>query len=276
MSTGWGRLGAALGGLGNTHEAEQEAMLDAARVESALIKARKERDELNAIEALEADITEVVGDEGLARMFATSLRAGKNPEQITGGRLDTQKFDLTEEAATAGRGGDLDLMNTLLSAASGDPMTRNKVEGNTIIDPYMTDANPRVTPYGDQYLANQLAGKVAKKPTVAQQAADNPTAALNDILVKEVISRYGKMMARDGADVESLTAARDRELAKLGVGPLIAEGTPPPVRDAISALTAGADESATVAAVPGAQNIQDRKTIRGKMYVKIDGTWYEE
>jgi hypothetical protein len=277
MSAGWGRLGKALAGMGNTQEAESDAMLDTARVEHALLRARKERDELNALESLEADMTEVLGDEDLARMFATALRADKNPEQITGARLDTQRFDLTERAATAGSSGDLDVMNVLLSAASGDPMVRNKVEGNTIIDPYQGDANPRITPYGDQYLDNQLAGKIAKSPTVAQQAAADPNKALNDLLVKEVISRFGKLMERDGADIEALTLQRDRELAKLGVGPNIAAGTPPPVRDAIAALNAGADEQAVIGTVEGAQqNIQDRKSIRGKMYVKIDGIWYEE
>lgn len=280
-TTGWARLGAAFGG-GDTREAEQDAMLGTARVESALIDARKKRDELNAIEQLETDLADVVGEE-MARPFATMLRAGKNPEQVTDARLDNQRYDATASAQEAAQGGNLDLMNALLSVASGDPMVQNKVEGNTIISPYTQDARARTTDYGSRYLDNQAARAAARAPSTAERARRDPRAALNETMSKEIVARYGKLMAREGADVPALMLQRDKELAQIGMGPHVAEGTEPAVADMIGALnnlpsnaTPEQERDAARSSGVEVEQVEARKTYRGKMYVKINGTWYEE
>jgi len=288
MSTGWNKLGQAFGGF-DTSEAEEQGALGVARVESALMKARKQRDELNALEELGTEIGDMVGDEDAGRQIATILRAGKNPEQVTGARLDMQRYGLTNEAATAGREGELDLMNVLLSAGAGKPMVRNKVEGNTIIDPFQADARPRTTDIGEAMAgAYDARAEAALRPRTpsAGRASKAPEVQLQEQLVKEVISRYSKLMARDGADVQLLMSQRDKELAKLGAGPDIAPGTDPGTRAGLAAANAlppGASEADAAAAFAGAagpgvttEQVEARKSIQGKMYVKINGEWFEE
>lgn len=285
MADGWFRAGAALGGV-DTSAAERQGAQSVASIESALMRARKQRDELNALDELSTEVGDMLGDEDLGRQFATILRAGKNPEQVTGAQLDLQRFGTTNDAVAAGTEGNVDLMNVLLSAASGKPMVQNKVEGNTIISPYTEDANARTTEIGAA-LAGKYDAQAAKAAMApAPRARKEPEAMLNEQLVKEVISRYSKLMARDGADVEQLMMQRDKELAKLGQGPLIAPGTDPGARAGLAAangLPEGASDVDAAAAFAGAagpgvqaEQVQARKSIQGKMYVKINGEWFEE
>lgn len=238
--SGWAKLGSVLGGV-DTREAEQKGALGVANMESALMRARKQRDELNALADLETELAPVIGNE-LASMVATTMRAGKNPEQITGAQLDHQTFGLRDRAATAGGLGDLDAMNTLLAVAQNKPLVRNKVEGNTIIDPYMDDADAQTTEIGRALIGktNAQAANVGRpRAGATTRQPKDPRVELQSQLEKEVIARYSALMRREEADIPNLLARRDKELAALGTGPLVAPGSGPVATDIIATLNGG-------------------------------------
>lgn len=271
MTTGFQRFGASLFGQ-DTSEIEREVVRDVASMESALARARKERDEYQATQ----EMRQVLEDNGAspeeASVVSTLMRAGKNPEQYSGYRLDEQKREINMEAAEAARSGDLDMMNVLLAVQRGQPMERNKIDSNTIYDPYLEDARPRTTEVGEAQIRN-YDERTAPRAAAAPKATVDP---INKMLADEIIERYSRMMEMEDADIPNLTARRDKELAALGLGPLIAPGTPASITDVIAGLNGGTIVDDTPAGDTPEGPVEQRKTVRGKMYVKIAGNWYEE
>lgn len=275
MSGGFFDFGKAIGGGGlDINKIERDAVRDVASMESALSRAKKERDEYNASQEIKQTLIDSGADESEASLVSTLFRAGKNPEQYSGYQMDQQTMGFRDNAEAAVVDGDMDLANRMISIAGNKPLVQNKVEGNTIINPYAADANARTTGVGESVIrANDARGANYGKPRAgaAPRAASDP---IKNKLATEVISRYGRMMARDGADVAQLTAQRDKELAALGLGPLVAPGTEPGMVDIISGLNAGTmteDQAAVGNDVP-----EMRVTKGGKSYVKINGQWFEE
>lgn len=276
MNSGFFDFGKAIGGGGlDIDKIERETVRDVASMESALARAKKERDEYNASQEIKQELIDNGLPETEASMVSTLFRAGKNPEQFSGYQMDQQTMGFRDDAAAAiTDDGNLDLANQMISIAANKPLVQNKVEGNTIINPYAADANARTTEVGQsQIRANDARAAAAGRPRAgaAPRAARDP---IKEKLANEIISRYGKQMALEGADVGRLTMQRDKELAALGLGPLVAPGTEPGIVDIISGLNAGTmteEQAATDLDVP-----EMRVTKGGKSYVKINGQWYEE
>lgn len=277
MNSGFFDFGKAMTGGGlDIGKIERETVRDVASLESALSRAQKERDEYNASQEIKQTLLDSGASEEEASVVSTLMRAGKNPEQYSGYQTDQQTIGIRNQAVDAIGEEDMGLANMLLSAAANKPMTLNKVEGNTIISPYTEDANARTTDVGQSVVrANDARAANYGKPRVSAagsgRVARDP---IKDKLANELISRYGKLMAQDGANVAQLTAQRDKELAALGLGPLIAEGTEPSIVDTLTGLNAGTiteEEAAVGNDVPEA-----RVSKGGKTYVKINGQWFEE
>lgn len=152
---GWGRLGQALAG-GNTGAAYERGAQSAARVANWLADARKAEtegrlllDKERARQQFESSLVASGETPDTAKMLSNAFGAGYNPEQLSGYQTDRQKIGLSNEAAAAARGGDIDLMNNLLTAFQGKPRERTNITGGVAYDPYAAPGQPvAVTPTG--------------------------------------------------------------------------------------------------------------------------------
>lgn len=263
-NTGWGKLGNALVGF-DTSEAYREGAREAVDVESALMRARKQRDELNALDEVRAAMEDMPPQE---QAIANMLLGGLNPNSFTSAQEDQQKMGFRDRAVTAAGTGDTDAANALLAAISGRRIESPDLERARI----------------DTERARAERLRQAPAPRAGRSAPTRvPQDETKKLLVQSTIRRYERLMAREGADIAALESQRDKELARLGVGPSIAPDSSPAERALLGDLNnlppgATIDEEAAAAQRPGVgvERIEARKTYQGKSYVKINGSWYEE
>lgn len=163
---GWGKLGAALGGGGSN--AYNRGMESAARTDMILRKAAEERDKALAREGRMEALRKAGVPEEKASLLNTLFNAGDNPEQVSGYQLDTQKLDLTNEAATAARGGNIDAANDLLTVLSGKPRERTAITGGMAYDAFKDPSQAMaVTPVGAADIA--ATGALARERSAGAQ-----------------------------------------------------------------------------------------------------------
>lgn len=269
-SNGFFDFGAALGGH-DTSKIEQEAIRGVAGMESALIKAKKESDELNAIQEMRQTLIDNDVPEEQANIVSTLMRAGKNPEQLSGYQLDQQTMGFRDSAMDQAVEGDIDAMNPILSVLAQRPLTQNKIEGNTIINPFMSDANPRTTEIGDSVIETNeaRAAKALRAPAPRASRPGRPTRdPVTSTAQQAIQNKYRRLMAEDGADRAALSAAMQAELDAVTAPQDITSMLADPVQ-------LEAPVAAPVAAPPRGKPTE-QKTIGGKLYSKINGQWYEQ
>jgi len=175
--SGWQDLGRALfGGRADNVRAYQQGAQGAAQLERMLSEARIKRSEALARDRMQQALVDNGANPQEAALLSTVFAAGYNPEQLSGYQLDRQKYGVGDEAATAARGGNVDLMNNLLSVFKGEPRERTKIDSGIAFDPYMPAATQalRTTPVADANIAaiNALAGQREAAATAAGAQAD--------------------------------------------------------------------------------------------------------
>ncbi len=134
MATGWGTLGAALGGNG-AEPAYQEGLALGAKTQTALAEARKRVDENAAREQLAQSLGDIFGgtpgptqntDQALA--YANAARSGVNLGDVFGARAKQQEYDTRARVADTATP-EADAQRLLLSLTNGPQETLYKVGG---------------------------------------------------------------------------------------------------------------------------------------------------
>lgn len=215
---GWGQLGAALAG-GNAGEMSpgyQRGAASAARVANWLAEARKAEtegrlllDKERARQEFEGSLIASGEAPEAAKMLSNAFAAGYNPEQLSGYQLDRQKVGLGSEAAAAARGGDVDLLNNILTAMSGKPRERTNIAGGVAYDPYAVPGQGGVaTPTGQAGIAADMALAAQRSAGADQYDAraalygrtdpNRPRSAQAELI------RIGEDMRKDGASPEAI------------------------------------------------------------------------
>lgn len=162
MSEGYGgfrALGEALfGGGARRQAAYDEGRRGAAQTDALLSQARIKRDEAMKRSQLADTLVATGMPQQQATMISTALGAGFDPEQISGYMGDTQRQGLIGEGATAARGGDIDLLNNLMTVLEGKPRERTRITQGMALDPYgPSSQGMQTTPVGAADIAAALA-----------------------------------------------------------------------------------------------------------------------
>jgi hypothetical protein len=207
--SGWGDLGAALAGNGGSSDLAgirgYQLGLETARrrlsIDEALYEERKRRDEEIGRQNL-VESARRAGDDDLANFFLQST----NPASIGNYRIDRQKLqhgDAAWSAATAPNA-DMNAVNRMLAVMSGKPVDLTKIEGNTVLNPTVTQ--------DQQHLQTNDIGQAMIAATNALAAQRNAGARANDALA-------GKREAGDGGiDDETMQSlmAQASTMANIG------------------------------------------------------------
>ncbi len=213
-----GALAQAFGGGGST-EVYDEAMSRGHRLQKQLAEARIKTDEMNQRENLDIALSNLYREQPeLAQAFSTMLRAnvGGNFQQLTAGGINLTRGQALDGARSAAMAGDLDAANAMLAVHQGRPIERTKVSGNTLYDPYAAPGaqQAQITPYGEGYLANQMAG-IEGRTEVARLRASTPSAngdrreTADDAAVKAVAEDIYRTTRLDTPDAARGVTAAD-------------------------------------------------------------------
>src|ERR1700761_3491237 len=137
-TAGWSALGSALGGGGiQQQNAYQQGVLRGAQSANLLEEARKRRNANVAANALQdADFS--APDQRNA-IIANQLMAGQNPNELSQALGHYQQNDLRGNliARAMQPGVDIASLNPGLAVFNGKPVETTRVEGNTVINPYV-------------------------------------------------------------------------------------------------------------------------------------------
>lgn len=146
---GYANLGEAIFGRGNRQEAYNRGATEAAQLELLLAKARQEVDQARKRSEYRQTLIQNGVPAEVASILDAAQGSGYNPEQISGYRLGTQRFDLTGEAAGMARSGNVDAMNNLLTVINGSPRVRTNITQGMAFDPYAAPQQQmQTTPVG--------------------------------------------------------------------------------------------------------------------------------
>lgn len=177
---GASQLGQALfGDTSNSSPAYMRGAQSAARVEQWLAGARKTEtegrlllDTERARKQFEGSLVASGENPEIARVLTDAFAAGYDPKQLSGYQAERQKTGLGGEAAAAARGGDIELMNNLLTAFEGKPRQRTNVEGGVAYDPYGEPGQAMaVTPTGQASIGATNALAVQRYASAGQNDA---------------------------------------------------------------------------------------------------------
>jgi hypothetical protein len=143
-STGWAAIGNALaGGGGSEQRAYQTGVVQGAQSANLLEEARKRRDANLALQGINAQsFTGAQSDpngQGGAALLSALVHAGVNPDQVASalGEMQntSQRGQVFQQAQQPGVS--VAALNPVLAALNGKPVETSKIEGNTIINPYL-------------------------------------------------------------------------------------------------------------------------------------------
>jgi hypothetical protein len=132
--SGWGSLGQALAGGGNTEAAYQRGQVNAARVAQLLSEAQIKRDQQLARQNLESSLTAAGNAPEQAGLLATALRGGFNPKEISGYTGDVQEQGFRGDSVARALAGDYNGANANLMGVANGPVALASVEGQNLIN----------------------------------------------------------------------------------------------------------------------------------------------
>lgn len=162
MSEGYGgfrALGEALfGGGARKQAAYDEGRRGAAQTDALLSQAMLKRDEaMKRTQFREKAVAAGIPLEQ-ADLLSTAFGAGYDPTKISGYSGDMLKQGLMNEGAVAARGGDIDLLNNLMTVFQGKPRERTQITQGMAFDPYAAPTQGmQTTPVGAADIAAALA-----------------------------------------------------------------------------------------------------------------------
>jgi hypothetical protein len=153
---GWNRLGAAFAGGGMQREAAySRGASESARLQAALLEARKERDaeigrQAAAKEAFDA------GDSELGNAILQGFGTLAGLSTYAGGR---QERGFKDEAMGLARAPDTDIgeLNQMLMVMSGKPYDPTKIQGNTLLSTIDPEIPPETTELGRAMMGSEAA-----------------------------------------------------------------------------------------------------------------------
>lgn len=187
-NSGWGALGAALGG--DSEESYQKGRALGAQTEAALAKARAEVDETKAKSQLEETFVANGMPRNQARATATMVRAGQNAGDLGEAMLRQQQYDIRAQLADPNTPF---LQGQLISRGlTSGPVERFADAGTGMYQDKFSDAQPQVSPVGQAMIeqrgaAADLATERAQHPErfhVSYGASGDP--AMDDAIQKAV------------------------------------------------------------------------------------------
>ena len=224
-SPGWSKLGAVLGGNGGDTTAYDRGFQRAAKMESLVAQAKKDRDEALARQQVRsAARTAGVPENQLDLVEALSVgKMGTDFNAGMSGLGKLQDQNLQTQMTTAATGGDIDLANALTIPASNKPLVRSKVEGQNIIDPYAdpTEQVPITTEQGTSVVNRNNAAAVKSlrvpAPKAAKLAANPAERAIFNAHVRDINDEYQAQLDDPTVNAETARAERDKKLEALGV-----------------------------------------------------------
>ena len=170
---GYANLGEAIFGRGNRQDAYNRGATEAAQLELLLAKARQEVDQARKRSEYRQTLIQNGVPAEVASILDAAQGSGYNPEQISGYRLGTQRFDLTGEAAGMARSGNVDAMNNLLTVINGSPRVRTNITQGMAFDPYAAPQQQmQTTPVGLADIAMRAAQGRNYDASAAESYAD--------------------------------------------------------------------------------------------------------
>lgn len=181
--SGWGALGAALGGAGNTQAAYQRGQVNAARVAELLSQAQIKRDQVLARQDLESKLTAAGNAPDQAGLLATALRGGFNPKEISGYTGDLQEQGFRGDAVQRALAGDWNGANANLAGVASGPVALAAVEGQNLI-------NNRYLAGGGGISTTEQ-GQAGIKADAARAAASYASANSSNAAAQAALGRLG-------------------------------------------------------------------------------------
>lgn len=207
---GWAKFGNNLAGAfgGDTGAAYSRGQESAARVQTLLLTAKQKRDEAMAQEQLQAEMAKAGIPPEQASVISTALRAGYNPEQISGYRGDVQEQGFRGGAVERALAGDFTGANANLFGVANGPQALPDVQDGMLLSNVFAEGAPTsVTPVGQARIGQ------------ADAAATASYARANLANTQAAVGGYNPNTGRGGGAQAAFTApAQASLLAALGQG----------------------------------------------------------